>query len=168
MPRLQPSQYQFLYNAYLLADSWHLNDKETRIFLSKLYGSEVSTDLYQTIKKKVTGDAQVNKWFNDVARIGFLIFQRRSINEIELLQRLAKKEIRKLLRNKEGYDPRILMAIEDQIIKNNKRLEELYTSNPVLMRAKANLDAEVRLRTEAEKRTRDLEAQLGNIPRQEP
>jgi hypothetical protein len=116
--------------------------------------------LYQTIKKKVTGDTEVNRWFNDVARIGFLIFQRRSINEIELLQRLAKKEIRKLKRSGSDYDPRILMAIEDQILKNNKRLEELYTSNPVLMRAKANLDAEVRLRAEAEKRVRDLETQL--------
>lgn len=160
MPRLQPSQYTALYNAYLLADAWHLSDTEARVFLSKIHGSDVSHDLYQTIKKKLTGDTQVNKWFNDVARIGFLIFQRRSINEIELLQKLAKREIRKLLRNKEGYDPRILMAIEDQIIRNNKRLEELYTSNPVLMRAKANLDAEVRLRAEAERRARDLENQL--------
>jgi len=117
-------------------ESYGLSELDSLEYIKERYGKPISRSYYYKVKKLITSDLFVDKWFNHFCKIGYVAAHKKAIEEMELLQSKAKellyKELAKDLKNIDQ-----IMKISERIESQNRRLEELYTAGPILSKVRS-------------------------------
>ncbi len=117
-----------------------LTEKESLEYIEKRTGEKVKRDTYYTWKNKLKSDKELDIFFNEHTRIGFVRDQRDRKDEImSVLEGLMRRW--KNMKGKEKVDEYRMVRLSEAIINANKRMEEISLSNPVISAIKAKVDA---------------------------
>ena len=117
-----------------------LTEPEALEYIEKRTGEKVKRDTYYTWKRKLKSDKELDIFFNDHTRIGFVRDQRDRKDEVDsVLDGLMRRW--KNLKGAKIVDEYRMVRLSEAIINANKRAEEISLSNPVISAIKAKVDA---------------------------
>jgi len=137
------NKHQKLHLEQLVQDceTYRLREKEALEYIKKRFGREISARHYYRIKKKITSEEYLQHWFNEHARIGFVIEHKKRIDEMQAVHtaiiELLKKEMSKdeTEQNRKG-----ILQLFEILLKINHRLSELSLGNPTIQKIKNRID----------------------------
>ena len=116
----------------------NLSEKESLSYIEKRH-KKVSKMTYHRYKDYINSDESLNIYFNEHARIGFVIDQRDRKNEMNSINSQLLRRWKNLT-GRENTDVDQIIRLSHAIVSVNKRLEEISLSNPVISKIKAKVD----------------------------
>lgn len=115
---------------------FRLNFIESREYLEK-NNVKVSERHFYRIKKFIESDQNLQHWFNNHTKIGFMLEHKKRIDEIESVLGYLMK-IFQTESKKENHN--IVIKLSERIESLNKRLSELYLGNPIISEIKKEVE----------------------------
>ena len=137
------NKHQKLHLEQLVQDceTYRLSEKEALEYIKKRFGRKISARQYYRIKKKITSEEYLQDWFNEHARIGFVIEHKKRIDEMQAIHEtligLLKKE---MFKDETEQNRKGILQLFEILLKINHRLSELSLGNPVIHKIKNRID----------------------------
>ncbi len=117
--------------------TYRLNEKESIRYIEKRY-KKISRRHFYRIKNKINSDDSLNDYFDNHARIGFVIDHKRRVDEIEsVLAKLMKKWLNITENNADVSE---MTRLAETIIHASKRSVELSLANSVISKIKQDIE----------------------------
>ena len=127
-------------------ETFRLREKEALEYIKQRFGKEISSRHYYRIKKKITSEEYLQEWFNEFARIGFVIEHKKRLDELEVIQKTLLELVKKELAKPEADQKKnMLIQIFHVLLKINYRLEEVSLGTPVIQKIKKRIEEKEKL-----------------------
>jgi len=125
--------------------TYRLREKEALEYIGQRYGQSISRGHYYRLKRHLESDEELNYYFDEHARIGFVKDHYDRANEIKsVMTELMRRWF--LLSKEKNPDIYKMVRLSEVIINASKRLEEISLANPVIAKIKAKVDSAVNRR----------------------
>jgi len=137
------NKHQKLHLEQLVQDCevFRLREKEALEYIKKRFGKEISARHYYRTKKKITSEEYLEDWFNEQARIGFVIEHKKRIDEMQVVHKTLLELIKKELTKPESDQNRKgILQLFETLLKINYRLAELSLDNPIIQQIKKRIE----------------------------
>ncbi len=136
---------------------FRLNYLESQKYLEK-NNIKISERHFYRIKRHIESDQNLQHWFNEQTKIGFMLEHKKRIDEIELILGSLLKVFQSELKEN-NY--KFIIKLSERIESLNKRLSELYLGNPIISEIKKEVEIQ-----HGENPNRDQFGTKDNSPKQ--
>ena len=138
---MNKSERQHLMQLVLDCDTYRLSEKEALEYIKTRFEKPISARQYYRIKQKIHSEGTIRSWLDKFTKVGFVIGQKRRVDEMELLQKTCMNLLKAEMDKKAPeQDINRILKLIGEIRRNSHRLEEVEMANPIIDAIKKKID----------------------------